>query len=129
MGKRASLYLDSYGHNAPIPVAARKGPFIATGNISGYDFGRGCYPDSAEDQARQMFAHLRAALEAAGASFDDILKMTVYIRDDTFRPALNQAWLEAFPAPEDRPARQTILHRDLPAERMMACDVLAVASE
>jgi reactive intermediate/imine deaminase len=34
-----------------------------------------------EAQARQTFENMRAVLEAAGASFDDVVKLTVYMTD------------------------------------------------
>jgi reactive intermediate/imine deaminase len=37
--------------------------------------------DDPEAQARQVFANLRAALAAAGAGLDNVVKLTVYLTD------------------------------------------------
>ena len=47
-------------------------PVSADGELVGEDF---------ETQARQTFENLRTVLEAAGASFDDVVKVTVYLTD------------------------------------------------
>ena len=41
-------------------------------------------------QAKQVFENLKAALAAAGASFDDVVKMNIYILDMTNAPALRE---------------------------------------
>lgn len=128
--RRKSIRVDSYSHGkVPIPAASRIGPFIATGNVGGFDFARGAYAEGPAGQARQMFENLRDIVTAAGATFDDILKMTVYVSDNSYRAALDVEWLATFPNRESQPARQTILHKDLPPGRLISCDVLAVAAE
>jgi enamine deaminase RidA (YjgF/YER057c/UK114 family) len=119
----------SYSHGAvPIPAASRIGPFVATGNIGGFDFAAGCYPAEAPAQVRMMFDNLRAILAGAGVTLADVLKMTVYVQDNSYRKALDVEWLRAFPDPDSLPARQTLLFRDLPPGRLVACEVLAVAA-
>lgn len=46
-----------------------------------------------EAQARQVFANLRTALEAAGAAFEDVVKTTTYVVNYSadLRPALQAA--------------------------------------
>ena len=85
-------------------------------------------PDEAAGQIRMMFQNLRAILAGAGATLADVLKMTVYVQDNSYRKALDAEWVRAFPDPQSLPARQTLLFRDLPAGRLVSCDVLAVAS-
>jgi 2-iminobutanoate/2-iminopropanoate deaminase len=128
--RRKSIRIDSYSHGkTPIPAASRIGPFIASGNIGGFDVARGGYAADAAEQTRQMFENLRDIVTAAGATLDDVLKMTVYVRDDSYRALLDMEWLKAFPDRDTQPARQTILHKDLPAGRLISCDILAVANE
>jgi reactive intermediate/imine deaminase len=47
-----------------------------------------------EAQARQVFENLRTALAAAGATFDDVVKITVFLTDladlETFRRVRNE---------------------------------------
>ncbi|MFF5721466.1 RidA family protein [Streptomyces buecherae] len=47
--------------------------------------------DDPEAQARQVFANLRRCLEAAGASFADVVKLTFYVTDVAHLPAVRAA--------------------------------------
>ena len=42
-------------------------------------------------QARQVFENLRRCLAAAGATFDDVVKLTFYVTDTAFLPAVREA--------------------------------------
>lgn len=42
-------------------------------------------------QARQTFHNLRRCLEAAGATFDDVVKLTVFVTDIAHLPAIREA--------------------------------------
>jgi 2-iminobutanoate/2-iminopropanoate deaminase len=53
--------------------------------------------------------------------------MTVYIKDDSARAAVNQEWLRCFPDPHDRPARHTLVY-DLPGGMLVQLEVIAVVS-
>ncbi|MBC3982385.1 RidA family protein [Streptomyces sp. AC536] len=44
-----------------------------------------------EAQARQVFANLQRCLEAAGASFTDVVKLTFYVTDVAHLPAVRAA--------------------------------------
>lgn len=59
-------------------------------------------PGDVVGQARQAFANLRAALEAAGASISDVAKVTWYVvgYDSALLPALAAARVEVFGAHE-----------------------------
>ncbi|MFD7323036.1 RidA family protein [Streptomyces sp. NPDC059875] len=47
-------------------------------------------------QARQVFANLRHCLAAAGAGFDDVVKLTYFVTDVAHLPAVRAARDEAF---------------------------------
>jgi enamine deaminase RidA (YjgF/YER057c/UK114 family) len=53
-------------------------------------------------QTGQAFANVRAVLAAAGATFDDVIKLTCYVTDHRVRQAIVEARLELFAEP--RPA-------------------------
>jgi 2-iminobutanoate/2-iminopropanoate deaminase len=75
-------------------------------------FVSGCVPVDAEgqlvggddvvEQARQTFANIGAVLAAAGASFADVAKVTVFLTDIDDRPKINPVRQEVFG--ESRPA-------------------------
>ena len=58
--------------------------------------------DDVVAQVRQVFANLRAVLDAAGATFADVVKVTVYLTDIGDRAAINPVRQEVFG--ETRPA-------------------------
>ncbi|MEW2488152.1 RidA family protein [Streptomyces sp. NPDC048411] len=58
-------------------------------------------------QARQVFENLRRCLAAAGASFDDIVKLTYYVTDIAHLPAVRTA-RDAYIAPERLPASSAV---------------------
>ncbi len=123
---RRSVEVDGLSHGAlPIPVASRIGQVIATGGIRGVDPATGIMPEDVGQQAMLMFDNLRRAVEAAGASADSILKVTIWIATADARTALNPPWLALFPDPASRPARH-ILSYDLPGGMLVQCDALAV---
>ena len=73
-------------------------PTDAKGNVIGGD-------DVAE-QTRQVFRNMKLVLDAAGASFADILKVTVYLLDVNDRTRINPVRKEYFGAA--RPASTLI---------------------
>jgi 2-iminobutanoate/2-iminopropanoate deaminase len=59
--------------------------------------------DDTEAQARQAFKNLELLLEGAGATLDNVVKVTVYFQDLKYREAFHKVWMEVFPV--DPPAR------------------------
>ena len=84
-------------------------------------------PDDPARQAELMFQNARTLLERAGASFDDVAHMTVFLKDNAYREHLNREWLKAFPDEHDRPARHTLLW-DLPGQMLIQCELVAVVT-
>lgn len=62
-------------------------------------------------QARQVFENLKAALDAAGAAFADVLKVTVYLTDVGDRTKINPVRQQYFGAA--RPASTLIGVKEL----------------
>ena len=60
-------------------------------------------------QTRQVFANVRAVLEAAGARWEDLIDVTVYLTDMArdFK-TYNAIWAEHFPDPATAPCRTTL---------------------
>jgi reactive intermediate/imine deaminase len=63
-------------------------------------------------QLRRIFENLRGVLAAAGATFEDVVKLTVYLTDLADYPALNQVMAEFFSEPY--PARAAVGVASLP---------------
>jgi 2-iminobutanoate/2-iminopropanoate deaminase len=59
-----------------------------------------------EEQTRQTLENMRAILAAAGASFEDVVKVQVFVTDMTRFPDMNRAYLAFVPTPP--PSRITV---------------------
>lgn len=91
------------GSSAPFSPAVRAGDFIfASGHIGMTVDGK--VPASMTEQARLAMDNLRAALELAGASYDDVVKCTVMIADMKQWAEFNKVYLTYF-KPGHLPAR------------------------
>ena len=126
MSKRVSFELPGIEHTNPIPGACRKGPFFITSGVSGKDPKTNGFPEGIEGQCAQMFANVRALLEAGGARPEDVIKVTVWLKDKALRPYLNKQWLALFPDAHSRPARHTFAGPDLDPPMLVQCEVMAV---
>jgi 2-iminobutanoate/2-iminopropanoate deaminase len=66
----------------------------------------------ARSETQRVFENLRAILQAAGSSLDDVIKCNVYLRDIDDFAAMNEVYGTFFTAPF--PARTTIQAGALP---------------
>jgi 2-iminobutanoate/2-iminopropanoate deaminase len=66
----------------------------------------------ARSETKRTFENIRAILQAAGSSLDDVMKCNVYLRDINDFAAMNQVYETFFSAPF--PARTTIQAGALP---------------
>ncbi|UVK52832.1 Rid family detoxifying hydrolase [Mesorhizobium sp. AR02] len=74
-------------------------------------------------QTEQIFANISAVLEAAGKSFDDVMKTTVYLADMKEFGAMNTVYARYFQTPY--PARTTIQAAGLPLGAAVEIEVVA----
>lgn len=75
-------------------------------------------------QTRQVLTNVKAVLEAAGASFDDVVKTTVFLTDMANFQKMNDVYAEFFTPPF--PARSTVAVKQLPKDALVEIEVLAV---
>jgi 2-iminobutanoate/2-iminopropanoate deaminase len=78
---------------------------------------------NAEEQTRQVLTNLRNVLAAGGASFDNVLKTTVFLVDLQDFAAMNKVYAEFFAAPF--PARSTIQVAALPKGAKVEIEAVA----
>ena len=76
-----------------------------------------------EAQTRQVLQNIREVLSAAGCTFADIVKTTVYLIDFADFPVMNQLYGEAMG--DHRPARTTVQVAALPKGGRVEIDVTA----
>lgn len=119
------------GSRVPTPAAryspaVRRGPILAISGQVPFMPGSllaGEAPPAFEEQVRAVFTNLSNVLESAGASFDDVVMVRVYLAREEDFPVMNAVFNETF---TDRfPARTTVwVH--LPAGILVEADLLAV---
>lgn len=75
-----------------------------------------------EEQTHQVFQNLRAVLAAAGASFQDVVKATVFIKDMDQFAAVNAIYASYFG--DHRPARSTVEVARLPKDVLIEIELI-----
>lgn len=78
------------------------------------------------EQTEQVMRNLQEVLRAAGASWGDVVKTTVYLQDLAHFPTVNEVygkWLG-----DARPARSTVQVPALPRGAMVEIDAIAVVA-
>lgn len=119
---------------APAPayshVVMGSGRFIAvSGQLALDEKGELVGPGDPLAQARQVFENLRRCLAAAGASFEDVVKVTYFVTDVAHMPAVRQA-RDEFLDPARLPAASAVQVAALMApEFLMEIEALAVTPE
>ena len=73
MTRRKSIHIGEFKHANPIPNASRIGNLLMSGVILGRDPVSGAMPPAMEDQCTNMFAHMKAIVEAGGGTTSDII--------------------------------------------------------
>ncbi|MFC8359120.1 RidA family protein [Streptomyces griseorubiginosus] len=111
-------------------VVLGRGRFVAvSGQVALDENGELVGAGDAGAQARQVFENLRRCLAAAGASFDDVVKLTCFVTDLEDMPALRAARAEHIP--DDRlPAASAVQVAGLVRpEFLMEVEAFAVLAE
>jgi 2-iminobutanoate/2-iminopropanoate deaminase len=75
-------------------------------------------------QTRQVLENLGAVLAAAGASFANVVRTTIFLADMNDFGAVNAVYGERFPY--DPPARATVAAAGLPRDARVEIDAIAI---
>ena len=122
--ERQSINLPHMAHGAPIPMGCRVANIVMSSGIGGAGVD-GKMPSDPEVQARQMFDNIRAFMEQAGGTVEDIIHLRILMKDRGLRDAINKPWLEMFPDEHSRPARHA-LETNLGGQFLFQAEVMAV---
>lgn len=125
MGRRQVIDIPGMGHRAPISLGVRIDNIVYSSGISGRDTDADSMPEDAEGQAAMMFKNVKHLVELAGGTVDDIIYMTIRMKDRDDRKFVDPHWLAMFPNPEDRPARHAE-EANLGGGMLMQCQITAV---
>jgi 2-iminobutanoate/2-iminopropanoate deaminase len=77
-----------------------------------------------KEQTRRALENIKAILETAGATLDEVVKTTVFIKDMNEFAAMNEVYGEFFA--EKPPARSTVEVARLPKDVRVEIEVIAV---
>ncbi|TDN57941.1 RidA family protein [Paraburkholderia sp. BL10I2N1] len=105
-----SIDVPGLAHKVPIPVGSRIGNVLCSSAIAGKDPVAGKLAETPADQVRLAFENLKRFLDAGGATLDHVVKLAVYITDDSVREHINAHWLALWPDAARRPARHVTVH-------------------
>jgi 2-iminobutanoate/2-iminopropanoate deaminase len=108
----------------PYSQAIRAGQFLFVSGQVPIDPATGeLVQGSIGDQTRRALQNVGAILKAGGASFQNVVRTTVYLADLTDFPAMNEVYGTFFTSPQ--PARSTIQAARLPKDARIEIDVIA----
>lgn len=77
-----------------------------------------------QDETRQALNNLKAVLEAAGATLNDVVKTTVFIKDMNQFSLINEVYSEFFN--EHKPARSCVEVARLPKDGNVEIEAIAI---
>ncbi|WP_310440830.1 RidA family protein [Sulfuricurvum sp.] len=75
-------------------------------------------------QCIQVISNLKAVLEAAGSSFDKVIKTTIFLADMDDFAAVNAIYGDTFG--NHKPARSTVAVKTLPKNALVEIDAIAL---
>ena len=82
------------------------------------------FPEGIEAQTRQSLTNVKAIVEAAGLTMDDVVKTTVFLSDMNNFGAMNGVYAEFFTEGK-YPARSAVEVARLPKDALVEIEVIA----
>lgn len=108
---------------APYSQAIAAGGFVFVSGQLGLKPGDSAIAGGIEEQTEQVFANLRAILEAAGSSLDRLVKTTVFLQDLGDFQGMNEVY--ARHVGDRPPARSTVEVAKLPSGAKVEIEAIA----
>ena len=109
----------------PYSQAIRTGNFIFCSGQIAIDSSSGkMVKGDIVEQTTQVFKNLEVILKASGSSFEEVVKVTVYLKNMDDFAAMNEVYAAYFKEPF--PARATVEVTRLPREALLEIDLIAV---
>lgn len=103
----------------------RFGDLIFVAGQVGVEPETGRIPSSFADQLKLVLDHIRNILESAGSSMDQVLKMTVFLKDRAYRTEYDEIFRTYFRG--GFPARSTIVADLMREEFLVEIEAIAAA--
>lgn len=118
-----------FTEKAPKPI----GPYSQAIKVGPFLFGSGQIPidpkigeivkGGIEEQTRRVLENIKAILEAAGYSLNDVVKVTVFLKDLKYFNEFNKVYGEYFK--DKPPARTTVQVAELPKGVLLEVEFIA----
>lgn len=109
----------------PYSIAVRVGDFVYTSGQIGLDPQSGVMVTGGiEAETRQVLTNLKAVVEAAGLTLQDVVKTTVFLKDMGDFAAMNAIYAEFFK--ENPPARSAVQVAALPKGALVEIEAVAI---
>lgn len=123
LGRHAIVKAPGCIAAGPYSLAVQTGGIVFTSGQIGLDPDT-CtlVPGGFEAEVRQIFKNFTSLLEAAGLSFDNVVKCTVFLTDVETFAQLNALYRDYFPTPF--PARTTIGVAELPLGALVEIEMI-----
>ncbi len=122
-----------YTKNAPEPVGPYNQAIVASGQmifVSGQiaiepSINQIVYADDVSKQTEQVMANLQAVLQEAGATWANVVKTTVFLKNMADFATVNAVYSQYFD-PDHAPARACVEVARLPKDVLVEIDCIAV---
>ena len=108
----------------PYSQAIDGGSVVITSGQLPIDPATGAFPEGIQAQTRQSLTNVKAILEEAGLTMDDVLKTTVFLSDMNNFGAMNEVYA-AFFTEGSFPARSAVEVARLPKDALVEIEVIA----
>jgi 2-iminobutanoate/2-iminopropanoate deaminase len=108
----------------PYSQGIRSGDLVFCSGQLGLDPASGELADGVEAQAERSLRNLQAVLDAAGLTFDDVVKTTIFLADVGDFAKVNAVYAKFMPEPP--PARSTIGVGALPKGGLVEIEAIAL---
>ena len=109
----------------PYNQAIQVGNMLFASGQLGLDPATGNFPEGGvKEQTIQSFQNVKAILEEAGFSINDVVKTTLYLADMADFAAMNEIYASQFEG--DFPARSAVAVKTLPKNALVEVEVIAV---
>jgi len=124
--------IEIHTESAPKPIAkfsqgVRKGNILQVAGQVAFDAETGkIVGETVAEQTAQTMRNVASVLEAAGASFDDVVMLRVYLTDTAHFGEMNDAYGEFMIEPY---SARTTVYVGLPAGLLVEIDALAVLGD
>jgi 2-iminobutanoate/2-iminopropanoate deaminase len=107
----------------PYSPAVKAGDYLYVSGQIGIRDENGNEITTIEGQARQCMQNMKRILETAGLSLDDVIKVTVFLRNEGDFGKMNEVFKAHFP--QDPPARSTAITGLVTPEMLIEIECIA----